>query len=388
LIRDDRGGIARVGVGVAVAIWLSVVILQPRLFGRPELLAPIAVTVLLIALACAVGIVVGSRSGLAWVVLLAIGLVGIGLRLMLVGRVDSDVLVVTQAAVGEWLSGGVPYGIGYAVTTPPGAPFPYGPVALVWYALASSATQEFELAIGCFVLAVLVLRGRPIGAAAYALMPLVFAATVDGSNDTSAGLFLLVALVGLSISRFGGGILLALAVGFKLFAAAWLLPAVFIGGWSVLGGFALGSAVAWGPALLAWGLRPIVASMGRALEVHGRPSYSLAAAVEALTGRPVAPEAFRLLGPIAGALTAAVVFAVARVRRVDTTLAGLAIFIVTIYSGYWASQTYLVMAAPVLCWELDRWLGTSRWTVRWPLSPLRRLAERLGALRVGPVVEA
>jgi hypothetical protein len=66
------------------------------------------------------------------------------------------------------------------------------------------------------------------------------------------------------------------------------------------------------------------------------------------------------------------------------TLAGLAIFIVTIYSGYWASQTYLVMAAPVVCWELDRWLGTSRWTVRWPLSPLRRLANRLEALRVGP----
>jgi len=381
---DERGGIVRIGLGVGVAVSLSTLILQPGLFGRPELLAPIAVTGLVIALACAAGIVVGSRSGLAWVVLLAIGLVGIGLRLMLVGRVDSDVLVVTQAAVAEWLSGGVPYGIGYAVTTPPGAPFPYGPVALAWYARAGPATQEFELAIGCFVLAVLVLRGRPIGATAYALMPLVFSATVDGSNDTSAGLFLLVALVGLGISRFGGGILLALAVGFKLFAAAWLLPAVFIGGWRVLGGFALGSAVAWGPALLAWGLRPIVASMSRALEIHVRPSYSLSAAIEALTGRPVAPEAFRLLGPIAGALTAAVVFAVARVRRVDTTLAGLAIFIVTIYSGYWASQTYLVMAAPLVCWELDRWLGTSRWTVRWPAPLLRRLADRLGALRVGP----
>ena len=258
----ERSGIARISVGVAIAIWLSVVILQPRLFGRPELLAPIAVTVLVIALACAAGIVVGSRSGLAWMVLLAIGLVGIGLRLMLVGRVDSDVLVVTQAAVAEWLSGGVPYGIGYAVTTPPGAPFPYGPVALAWYALAGPATQEFELAIGCFVLAVLVLRGRPIGATAYALMPLVVSATVDGSNDTSAGLFLLVALVGLSVSRFGGGILLALAVGFKLFAAAWLPAALAIGGWRVLGGFALGSAVAWGPAVLAWGVAPIIDSLG------------------------------------------------------------------------------------------------------------------------------
>ena len=381
----ERSGIVRIGVGVAVAIWLSVVILQPGLFGRPEILAPIAITGLVIALACAAGIVVGSRSGLAWVVLLAIGLVGIGLRLMLVDGSRSDVLVVTEAAVAKWLSGGVPYGIGYAVSSPPGAPFPYGPVALAWHALAGPAAQEFELAIGCFVLAVLMLRGRPIGAAAYALMPLAAGATGDGSNDTSAGLFLLVALVGLSVSRFGGGILLALAVGFKLFAAAWLPAALAIGGWRVLGGFALGSAVAWAPALLAWGLRPIVASMSRALEIHVRPFLSLAAAVEALTGRPAVPETFRLLGPIAGALTAAVVFAVARVRRVDTTLAGLAIFTVTIYSGYWASSTYLVMAAPVVCWEMDRWLGTAGWTVRWPLRPLRRLADRLGALRAGPV---
>ena len=387
MTRDHLGGIARICVGVAVATQLSVVILQPGLFGRSELLAPIAATALVIALACAAGIVVGSRGGLAWVALLAIGLVGIGLRLTLV-ETRFDVLVVTQAAVAEWLSGGVPYGIGYAVTTPPGAPFPYGPVALAWYALAGPATQEFELAIGCFILAVLVLRGRPIGAAAYAFMPLVAGATGDGSNDTSAGLFLLVALLSLSVSRFGGGLLLALAVGFKLFAAAWLPAALAIGGWRVLGGFALGSAVAWGPALLAWGLRPIVASMGRALEIHVRPFLSLAAVVEALTGRPAVPETFRLLGPIAGALTAVVVFAVARVRRLDTALAGLAIFIVTIYSGYWANPTYLVMAAPVVCWELDRWLGTAGWAARWPLSPLRRLADRLAGLRLGPVVEA
>ena len=387
MTRDRFGGIVRIGLGVGVAIWLGTILLRPRLLGRPDLLADLTLVAIVAAGAIAAGIVLGRRRGITWVFMVLIALGGIGLRLGLGTPEQSDVLEVTQAAIARWLAGGNPYGIGYAVTIPPGSPFPYGPVALLLYAPFGSATQVLELMAGTLVLVALVLRGRPVGAAAYALSPLVATAVVDGSNDTSAGMLLLVALLALGVSRIGGGVLLALAAGFKLFAAAWLLPAVIIGGWRVLGGFGLGSAVAWGPAALAWGVAPIIDSLRRALYVQPDPAYSLAALVEAVSGRRVSREVFLQLRLIAGTGTAVIVLVFARIRRVDLTLAGLAIFLVTLYSGYWASHTYLVMAAPVVCWELDRWLGTSRWTVRWPLSPLRRLADRLGALRAGPVVE-
>ena len=388
MTRDHLGGIVRIGLGVGVSVWLGIILLRPRLLGRPDFLVDLTVVGVVAAVTIAAGIVLGHRRGIAWVFMVLIALAGIGFRLGLHPPEFSDVLDVTEAAVARWLAGGNPYGIGYAVTIPPGSPFPYGPVALLWYAPFGSATQSVELATGIAILMVLVLRGRPVGAAAYALSPLVAAAAVDGSNDTSAGLFLLVALLALGRFRLVGGVLLALAAGFKLFAAAWLLPAVAIGGWRVLGGFGLGSAVAWGPAALAWGVAPIIDSFRRALHIQPDPAYSLAALVEAISGRRVSREVFLQVRLIAGAGTAVAVFVLMRIRRVDLTIGGLAIFVVTLYTGYWASHTYLVMAAPVVYWELDRWLGTSRWTVRWPLSPLRRLADRLAGLRLGPVVEA
>lgn len=381
---EERGGFVRVGLGVGLAVWLGTILLRPRLLGRTDLLVDLTLVAIVAAGAIAAGIVLGRRRGITWAFMVLIALAGIGLRLGLHPPELSDVLDVTEAAIARWLAGGNPYGIGYAVTIPPGSPFPYGPVALLWYAPFGSADQALEVVAGTLVLVALVLRGRPVGATAYALSPLVATAVVDGSNDTTAGMLLLVALLALSVSRIGGGVLLALAAGFKLFAAAWLLPAVIIGGWSVLGGFGLGSAVAWGPAALAWGVAPIIDSLRRALYIQPDPAYSLAALVEAVSGRRVAREVFLQLRLIAGAGTAVAVLALLRIRRVDLTIAGLAIFLVTLYSGYWASHAYLVMVAPVVCWELDRWLGTAGWTVRWPLSPLRRLADRLEALRVGP----
>ena len=381
---DEWRGIGRMGLGVGVSIGLGAILMRPRLLGRSDFLVDLTIVGVVAAVMFATGIVLGHRRGIAWVFTVLIGLAGIGLRLGLHLPELSDVLDVTEAAIARWLAGGAPYGLGYDVSIPPGSPFPYGPVALLWYLPFNSALQSAELATGIAVLTVLVLRGRPVGAAAYALSPLVAAAAVDGSNDTSAGLFLLVALLALGRLPLVGGVLLALAAGFKLFAAAWLLPAVMIGGWRVLGGFGLGSAIAWGPAALAWGVAPIISSLRRALYIQPDPAYSLAALVEAVSRRRVSREVFLQLRLIAGAGTAVAVLVLMRIRRVDLTIAGLAIFIVTIYSGYWASHAYLVMAAPVVCWELDRWLGTAGWTVRWPLSPLRRLADRLGAVRVGP----
>jgi hypothetical protein len=362
----DRGGSIRIGLGVGLALWIGTVLYRPRLLGQLDLLLDLTLVAAGAAALFAAGIVLGRRRGIAWLVLALTVLAGVGLRLWLRNPEHSDVLDVTQAAIARWLSGADPYGVGYAVAIPPGSPFPYGPVALAWYAPFGSSAGALEVVAGIVVLVALALHGRPVGLAVYALSPLVVTAASDGSNNTTAGLLLLAALLCLPRYRLLGGLMLAVATGFKLFAAAWLPPALIVGGWRVLAGFGLGTAVAWGPAVLAWGAAPIVDSLRRALAIQPEPSYSLGALVQAVTGRAVSREAFLQVRLVAGAATAVVVSALVWFRRFDLTLAGLAIFLVTLYAGYWSTHEYLVMAAPAVCWELDRWLGTARWGVRWP----------------------
>ena len=59
--------------------------------------------------------------------------VGLALRAAAVGGGWSDVMLVIDAAIRTMLEGGTPYGIGYQESIPPGAPFAYGPIALLWY---------------------------------------------------------------------------------------------------------------------------------------------------------------------------------------------------------------------------------------------------------------
>jgi len=56
------------------------------------------------------------------------------LRIDYWGVGNADQLAVTEAAIRAVLDGGNPYGRGYDETLPPGAPFAYGPLALVLHA--------------------------------------------------------------------------------------------------------------------------------------------------------------------------------------------------------------------------------------------------------------
>ncbi|MEX1335940.1 MAG: hypothetical protein AB1Z66_11620, partial [Candidatus Limnocylindrales bacterium] len=71
-------------------------------------------------------------------------LVGVTLRLV-ASSGFSDVLMVTEAAIREMLAGGDPYGRGYDVSVPPGAPFAYGPLALLWYRPSLDDPGRMEL---------------------------------------------------------------------------------------------------------------------------------------------------------------------------------------------------------------------------------------------------
>src|SRR5438105_3583395 len=155
---------------------------------------------------------------------------GITLRLGVANHRASDVLDVTADAVRQALLGLNPWGHGYITSRPAGAPFPYGPLELLWYATAVGDPRQLELFVSCAILAFFAIRGRPVGLAVYALAPTIILTSADGSNDTSAGLFILVALVVAAKRPWLGAALLALAVAFKPYAAAWVPAMIAYGG--------------------------------------------------------------------------------------------------------------------------------------------------------------
>ncbi|MDQ3871402.1 MAG: hypothetical protein M3301_07300 [Chloroflexota bacterium] len=309
---------------------------------------------------------------------------GIALRVLLFGTGFSGVLATTSAAIDRVLAGGNPYGIGYQIPEAPGQPFPYGPLALLWYLPFRAEPRTLEMAVSLAILAVLALRGRPIGLAIYALAPWLISLSSDGSNDTSAGLFLLVALLAAQRLAVPGGFLLAVATAFKPHAAAWLPALAWFTGLPGLAGFVAGSFLFWVPVLLVWGLGSVLASLRLANEIHQTPFYSLAAAVEGLTGRRVSPEPFDRLRLVLGALTAAVTTPFVRSGRA-MVLAGTLVFLATLYAAYWSTFAYFAALAPVLCWHLDDWLGLGDRRVRWPGDPVGRMTEAID--RRWPLIE-
>lgn len=318
-------------------------------------------------------------------VVLALLAAGIVLRMLLFGTGFSGVLATTNAAIDRVLAGGNPYGVGYPIPEAPGQPFPYGPLALLWYLPFRAEPRVLEMAVSLLILAVLALRGRPIGLAIYALAPWLISLASDGSNDTSAGLFLLVALLVAQRLAGLGGFLLAAATAFKPHAAAWLPALAWFTGLAGLGGFVAGFLLFWGPVLLAWGPASILTSLRLANEVHRTPFYSLAAAVEGLTGQRVSAEAFDRLRLVLGGLTALVTTPFVRSGR-SMVLAGTLVFLATLYTAYWSTFAYFAAIAPILCWHLDDWLGLGDRRVRWPGDPVGRLTEAVD--RRWPLIEA
>ena len=204
--------------------------------------------------------------------------VGVVLRLAHLDENGSDVLTVTRQAIRYLEAGYNPYGHGYLDSTPPGAPYAYGPLALLYYAVMP---ERIELYASVLTLAVFALANRLLGLAWLALwMPLSVLAS-DGSNDTSVGLLLLGALVLATRHPRAGAGVLAAVVAVKPYVLAFLPPMLGAYGLSVLAPFLVGTAAAWGPALLLWSPSAILWSFQAALEVHDQPWYSLGALIDA-----------------------------------------------------------------------------------------------------------
>jgi hypothetical protein len=364
---------ARATAATDATVWLgllvAIVLILPAATPRPTALGWFLV--LLAVLAAAL------RWRIGPVAILAITGAGLGMRIALAQVGLSDVLTVTSAAIERVLGGGNPYGVAYAVSDPPGAPFPYGPLSLLWYLPVRGEPWRLELAVSVVVLGLLAVRGRPIGLALYALGPAFVSTATDGSNDNSAGLLLLAALLCARRGPLVGGLLLGLAAAFKPYAAAWALP-LALWAWPSLAGFLGGSLAAWGPALLAWGPAPILDSLARAQAVHGTSFYSLAAVVEAFAGRLFPADAYDRLRLVLGSLTALVTAPFCRSWSAAVACGGL-VYLVTLYTGYWSTFSYLAALAPILCWHLDEWLGLDDRRVRWPADPVGRATAWLDA---------
>jgi hypothetical protein len=183
---------------------------------------------------------------------------------------------------------------------------------------------------------------------------------------------LLIALVVAQRAPIAGGVLLAVAAAFKPYAVAWLPPLLaYAGVTGPLLAFLVGSIAAWGWAVIAWGPRPILDSLGNAEGVHAVPYYSLAWVAKDLWNMPQASwSVFRYA---AGLAVAIIGWREVRTARSFVVL-GCAIFVVTLFAGWWSTFAYLAALAPLVCWHLDDWLGLEPLRVRWPGDPVGRVS--------------
>jgi hypothetical protein len=339
-----------------------------------------------IAVAGAIGLtlVAATRWQLRWLPVVVLVLCGIALRLSVLGREASDVADVTSNAIQMMSAGFDPYGIPYMVSRPAGAAFPYGPVALLWYLPVRSDPALLEFFVSVGLMAYLGIRagnGRPIGLAVMALAPPLVLAAMDGSNDTSAGMFILAAIA-LGVARpLLGAAVLAVAVAFKAYAVAWVRAYLAWAGLPAIIAFAGASLVAWGPVLFHWGPDSFLKSLAMAQQTHMRQAYwSFAAVLDSILPG-AAPRALETIRYVVAGLVAVV--GARFVRSMDGVIVvGSLAFLVAQFGGYFGSYVYVAAIAPVLCWRVDDWL-------RMGLPELRRAYGRAEVLGRRPAnVEA
>lgn len=306
----------------------------------------------------ALTLIAAARWELRWLPVVVVIFCGVMLRWSVSNIEASDVSDVTRVAIMTMQEGSNPYGIGYFISRPPGAAFPYGPVDLFWYLPFLQDPTQLEMLVTFGLLGYFGVRagtGRPIGLVVFALAPPLILASVDGSNDTSAGLFILIALA-LAASRPAlGAAVLAVAVAFKPYAIAWLPPLVLWAGFPAILGFVSASFVAWSPVIFVWGAESYLRSLAMAQQTHLRDAYWSLASVWNGIDPGTAPRALETVRYFLSGAVA--VLGGIRVRSVDGVIVvGTAAFMIAQFAGYFGSYVYIAAVAPIICSRLDDWL--------------------------------
>jgi len=332
------------------------------------LIAPTRPTafVLLFIAGAIVALLVSTRRPIGPAALLLLLIGALAIRYEIRANVGSDVLDVTGAAIDRVLAGLNPYGVGYEESRPAGAPFPYGPLAILWYVPVANLPRLAELLSASAVATLLAMQGRFLGLAIYAATPAIVNTSVDGSNDTTLGFLIALAFLLAGWRPVIGAAALAAAVAFKLSAAAWVPAFLLWGGWRVAVSFGAASVVLWSPVLFVWGPAAFVSSAVQANAIHRDAVWSLGAVLKDWIG----DAAVRLLDNLRlafGALTAVATLPFARARDDEedgraaaldrVIVVGTLVYLVTLFAGSWATFAYFAALAPVLCLRVDDWLG-------------------------------
>ncbi len=342
------------------------------------LIAPTAPTgfVLVLIGAAIAALVVSTRRPIDQAALLILLVGALAIRYGIRSNVGSDVLDVTAAAIDRVFAGLNPYGVGYEQSRPPGAPFPYGPLAILWYIPAADLPRLAELLSASAIVTLLALQGRFLGLAIYAVTPAIVNTSVDGSNDTTLGLLIALTFVVAPRRPMVAGAILAGAVAFKLSAAAWVPAFLVWGSARAAASFGLASLAFWSPVLFVWGPASFISSAAQANAVHREAVWSLGAVLRGLIGE----DALRLLDNLRialGAVTAVISLPFVRSSRgggragggaggraggrsagLDRVIVvGTLVYLVTLFAGSWATFAYFAAIAPVLCLRVDDWLG-------------------------------
>lgn len=344
---------------VLIALVTAIVLLIP-MGTRPggETLAAVA--------AVAAVLFVATRWRVAPLAIGVLLVVGVGLRAAIETHFGSDVIDVIASAIRHVSLGENPYGVGYTASRPAGAPYAYGPLDLLWYAPLQDDGWQLELLMGCVVLTLLAIRGKLLGLAIYATSPVLVAISGDGSNDTSGGFILLVAFIVARRRPVLGAVLLAVAVAFKPYAAAWAPAFLVWAGWGAIVAFGAATLLLWSPVIFLWGIPSFLKSLDMANRVHNFTYFSFGELLESVTHHTPLRELLDNLRLVLGGITAVVTLRWA--RSLDgVILAGTLVYLVTLYMGFWSTPAYFAGIGPILCWRIDDWL-------RIPTRPLVELS--------------
>lgn len=191
------------------------------------------------------------------------------LRLAWIGLNPTDPLENAAYAFDRLMAGANPYD-GHVY--PNGTTYAYGPLGIVLY--RAGVAGEVLAAIG--ISAVLAWHRAWLTLVAINGLPLFLFNSVNGASDHLPTFLLASALTLVPIRPAVAGAVLAAAIAVKPYAAAWLLPAIGLGGWGLAAVAGVTSVLLWAPVLFVWGIPSFLASI-RGLEELRRSSVGLAA---------------------------------------------------------------------------------------------------------------